>query len=129
MSTGQMVVVALAALLVFWTLGAYNRLVELRNQIIAAWAQVDEPLQRRAAAVTPLVSGLRMHLPDEQGALDAVQAINARALPTLALDLPSGVCASTGQLFTDAVHADVTVTFHRPKLGLRHIDPSGGYGL
>ena len=28
-------------------LGAHNRLVALRNAIIAAWAQVDEPLQRR----------------------------------------------------------------------------------
>jgi LemA protein len=93
MSTEQIVLVALAALLVFWALGAHNRLVELRNQIIAAWAQVDEPLRRRAAAVTPWVGGLRAHLPDEQGALDAVlsalaqvqaEADALRARPALA---------------------------------------------
>jgi LemA protein len=71
-STQQIVLVATAALLVFWMLGAHNRLVALRNAIGAAWAQVDEPLQQRAAALTPLASGLRSHLPDEHGTLDAV---------------------------------------------------------
>ena len=65
MSTDQLLLVAGAALLVFWMLGAHNRLVALRNAIIAAWAQVDEPLQRRAAALQPLVAGLRAQLPDE----------------------------------------------------------------
>jgi len=74
MSTQQLLLIAAAALLVFWMLGAHNRLVELRNAIIAAWAQVDEPLQRRAATLPPLVAALRFHLPEEQGALDAVLA-------------------------------------------------------
>jgi LemA protein len=74
LSTKQLLLIAAAALLVFWMLGAHNRLVALRNAIIAAWAQVDEPLQRRAAALVPLVAALRTHLPDEQGALDAVLA-------------------------------------------------------
>ncbi|MGL6112387.1 MAG: LemA family protein [Rubrivivax sp.] len=78
MSTEQIVLAVVAALLVFWTLGAHNRLVELRNQIIAAWAQVDEPLQRRGAAAVPLLRELRAHFPDEQGALDAVQAALAQ---------------------------------------------------
>jgi LemA protein len=66
--------VAAAALLLFWMLGAYNRLVSLRNGIGTAWTQVDEAIQRRAAAVVPLVTGARDQLPDEQGALDAVLA-------------------------------------------------------
>ncbi len=74
MSTDQLLLVAGAALLVFWMLGAHNRLVALRNDIIAAWAQVDEPLQRRGAALRPLVAALRSHLPDEHGALDAALA-------------------------------------------------------
>ncbi len=77
-STQQMMLVAALALLLFWMLGAHNRLVALRNDIGAAWAQVDEPLQRRAAAVAPLVAGLREHLDDERGALDAVLAALAQ---------------------------------------------------
>ena len=74
MSSQQLLLIGGVALLVFWMLGAYNRLVALRNGIIAAWSQVDEPLQRRAAAITGLLAGLRAHLPDEGSALDAVQA-------------------------------------------------------
>ena len=74
MSSQQLLLIGGVALLVFWMLGAYNRLVALRNDIIAAWLQVDEPLQRRAAAITGLLDGLRAHLPDEGSALDAVQA-------------------------------------------------------
>jgi LemA protein len=74
MNTEQWLLLAGGALLIFWMLGAYNRLVGLRNAIIAAWAQVDEPLQRRAAAVAGLLDGLRAHLPDEGGTLAAVLA-------------------------------------------------------
>jgi len=77
-STQQLLLIAAAALLVFWTLGAHNRLVALRNAIIAAWAQVDEPLKRRAAALAALVAGLRAHLPDESGALDAALAAQSQ---------------------------------------------------
>jgi LemA protein len=78
MSTQQLWLVAGAALLTFWMLGAHNRLVALRNDIGAAWAQLDEPLQRRAAAVVALMAGVRTPLADEQGALDAVLAALAR---------------------------------------------------
>jgi LemA protein len=78
MTTQQLLLIGGSALLVFWMLGAHNRLVALRNAIIAAWAQVDEPLQRRAAAIVSLVDGLRVHLHDEQGALDAVMAAQAQ---------------------------------------------------
>jgi LemA protein len=80
-STQQLLLIAAAALLVFWMLGAHNRLVALRNDIIAAWTQLDEPLQRRSAALASLLSALRMHLSEEQGALDAVQAAQAQLQP------------------------------------------------
>ena len=37
--------------------------------------------------------------------------------PVLAVDVPSGVDATTGAILGDAVHADLTVTFGLPKLG------------
>jgi LemA protein len=72
MSVEQLWVIGIAALLLFWALGAHNRVVALRSAIAAAWAQVDASLQRRAAAIAALVTGLRGHMPDEQGTLDAV---------------------------------------------------------
>lgn len=48
----------------------------------------------------------------------AVRAINASMLPVVALDIPSGVDASTGEIESVAVQADLTLTFHNPKVGL-----------
>ena len=78
LSAGQIAVLALAAVAVFWMLGAYNRVMALRNAIGTAWQQVDETLQRRAAAVTPLTAALREPLAAEQGALDALLAAQAQ---------------------------------------------------
>jgi LemA protein len=78
MNTDQWLLAAGGALLIFWMLGAYNRLVGLRNAIIAAWAQVDEPLQRRSQALLALAEGLREPLADEAGALEALRAAQAQ---------------------------------------------------
>jgi len=78
MNTDQWLLAAGGALLIFWMLGAYNRLVALRNAIIAAWAQVDEPLQRRSQAILALADGLREPLADEAGALEALRTAQAQ---------------------------------------------------
>ena len=62
---------ALAAVLVFWMLGAYNRLMSLRNRIGSAWQQVDGVLQRRGQAAAPVAAALRDCLVGEGAALDA----------------------------------------------------------
>jgi len=78
MTTEQLLLVAGGALLIFWMLGAYNRLVGLRNAIIAAWAQVDEPLQRRSMAIVALTEGLREPLADEAGALESLRSAQSQ---------------------------------------------------
>src|SRR4051812_31945176 len=47
----------------------------------------------------------------------AIDAINEAAGPVVATDIASGVNASTGEVEGRAVRADLTVTFHAPKLG------------
>ena len=47
MTTGQIVLIATAALLLFWGVGAYNRLVSLRAAMAAAWSPIDAQLRRR----------------------------------------------------------------------------------
>ena len=47
-----------------------------------------------------------------------IERINAAGVPVVAVDLPSGVDASTGEVAGAAVQADVTVTMHGPKVGL-----------
>jgi len=47
-----------------------------------------------------------------------IEQINGAGVPVLAVDIPSGVNASTGEVAGTAVQADVTVTMHGPKVGL-----------
>lgn len=70
---------ALAAVLVFWMVGAYNRLVALRNAIAAAWSGVAETLHQRGEVVAPLLSALHGPLAAEHGALDALRISHAQA--------------------------------------------------
>ncbi|MFL6016108.1 MAG: NAD(P)H-hydrate dehydratase [Gaiellaceae bacterium] len=48
----------------------------------------------------------------------AIERINAAGVPVVAVDLPSGVNASSGEVEGAVVDADVTVTMHAPKVGL-----------
>ena len=49
---------------------------------------------------------------------EAIVAISASGCPVVALDIPSGVDASTGEVPGAAIRADVTVSFAAAKLGL-----------
>jgi ADP-dependent NAD(P)H-hydrate dehydratase / NAD(P)H-hydrate epimerase len=63
-----------------------------------------------------LGTGLKGAPRDETSRL--IEQINADGVPVLAVDIPSGVNASTGEVAGAAVQADVTVTMHGPKVGL-----------
>jgi NAD(P)H-hydrate epimerase len=51
-------------------------------------------------------------------AAEQIERINAAGVPVVAVDVPSGVDASTGEIAGAAVRANVTVTMHGPKVGL-----------
>jgi NAD(P)H-hydrate epimerase len=53
--------------------------------------------------------------PDAAGQIERINEVNA---PVVAVDLPSGVDASTGETAGAVVDADVTVTMHAAKVGL-----------
>lgn len=48
----------------------------------------------------------------------AIAAMNRAVVPTVAIDLPSGLNADTGEVLGPAVEASYTVTIGRPKIGL-----------
>jgi LemA protein len=79
MSSAQWLVLVVVSVLAFWTLGAYNRLMGLRNRISRAWAKVDEALQQRTQAAQPLLVALQGPLASEAGALQATQTALADA--------------------------------------------------
>jgi hydroxyethylthiazole kinase-like uncharacterized protein yjeF len=71
----------------------------------------------RADLVIDALFGAGLTRPLEGIALALVQAINARHLACLSVDVPSGVNGDTGEILGDAPCAVATVTFFRKKPG------------
>lgn len=72
MSVNTLVAIALVALFVFWAVGAYNRLVRLKNTIANAFGQIDVQLKRRYDLIPNLVEAARKYLSHEAATLEAV---------------------------------------------------------
>lgn len=77
---GWIVVLVIIAVVVFWAVGAYNRLVSLRNKFRNAFAQIDVQLKRRYDLIPNLVETAKAYMKHERETLEAV--INARAKAT-----------------------------------------------
>ena len=79
MTTTNMVYIALLALLIFWAVGAYNRLVRLKNIIANAFSQIDVQLKRRYDLIPNLVEAAKKYLQHERETLEAVMAARNQA--------------------------------------------------
>ncbi|MBI3284160.1 MAG: LemA family protein [Burkholderiales bacterium] len=80
----MIVLLVLLALLVFWAVGVYNRLVSLRNRFKNAFSQIDVQLKRRYDLIPNLVEVAKGYMQHERGTLEAVisarnQAVTANA--------------------------------------------------
>lgn len=80
MTTTQIVLISILALLFFWAVGAYNRLVRLRNEIPNAFAQIDVQLKRRHDLIPNLVEVARKYLEHERETLERVTAARAQVM-------------------------------------------------
>jgi LemA protein len=71
-------IIIVVVVVALWIMGAYNRLVRLRNQLDNAWAQIDVQLKRRHDLIPNLVETVKGYAKHERGTLEAV--IQARNL-------------------------------------------------
>jgi hydroxyethylthiazole kinase-like uncharacterized protein yjeF len=79
-------------------------------------AQLGDSLRRAGLVVDALLgTGLKKNV--EGAYAEAIDRINASGLPVVAVDLPSGLDADTGQPLGRAVRAALTVTFGFAKIG------------
>jgi len=69
---GWLIFFGLIALVVFWAIGAYNRLIGLRNQFKNAFAQIDVQLKRRYDLIPNLVETAKAYMKHERETLEAV---------------------------------------------------------
>ena len=74
------VICVLLVAVVIWVIASYNRLVRLRNQADASWAQIDVQLKRRYALIPNLVESVKGYAAHERGTLDAVVAARGNAM-------------------------------------------------
>lgn len=79
MSVSLWVFIALGLLVFFWAVGAYNRLVRLKNAIANAFGQIDVQLKRRYDLIPNLVEVARRYLAHEAQTLEAVIAARNQA--------------------------------------------------
>lgn len=79
MSTSQIVLAVVAAVLAFWAIGGYNRVIALRNAISVAWTRVEEELTRRRELALQLVDAVRSEMTGEAALLDSVIAASSQA--------------------------------------------------
>jgi NAD(P)H-hydrate epimerase len=81
-------------------------------------AQGRELVDQRPDVVIDALLGTGLKGAPRDGTARVIEQINAAGVPVLAVDIPSGVNASTGEVAGAAVRADITVTMHGPKVGL-----------
>lgn len=114
MTPTQLISIAVLATLIFWAVGAYNRLIRLKNIIANAFGQIDVQLKRRYDLIPNLVEAAKKYLSHERETLEAVitarnqaksasdavrsRPANALAVTTLAV-AEQALSSSLGQLF------------------------------
>lgn len=69
-----LVIVVPVVFVLLWVMGAYNRLVSLRNRFKNAFAQIDVQLKRRYDLIPNLVETAKGYIKHERGTLEAVIA-------------------------------------------------------
>jgi len=82
--TALLVILAIVAAVVFWAISVYNRLINERNRVRNAFAQIDVQLTRRYDLIPNLVEAVKGYMKHERETLEAV--INARNAARSSLD-------------------------------------------
>ncbi|OLB64044.1 MAG: bifunctional ADP-dependent (S)-NAD(P)H-hydrate dehydratase/NAD(P)H-hydrate epimerase, partial [Nitrospirae bacterium 13_2_20CM_2_61_4] len=79
---------------------------------------VFEPLLRESDFLVDAIFGTGLNAPVQGPAAGVISLMNQSGLPIVAVDLPSGLDADSGQILGIAIQASLTVTLARPKRGL-----------
>lgn len=79
---GQIILFAAIALLVVWATLIFNALVRGRNQVSAAWSDIDVQLQRRHDLIPQLVDAVKAYAGYEKSTLETVATLRSVAAAT-----------------------------------------------
>ena len=90
------IILIVLGVIVLWAIFAYNRMVSLREQVRAAWAQIDVLLKRRHDLVPNLVETVKGYAAHERDTLERV--IAARNAAVAASGSPAQISQAEGAL-------------------------------
>jgi len=77
---GMLIVLALAAVVLLWVIGAFNGLIALKNRVLNAWKQIDVQLKRRHDLIPNLIEAVKGAMSFERETLEAVIAARNKAV-------------------------------------------------
>ncbi len=103
---------------------AREHLAERRVEVLdvtetpADLEKLDAVLKTRPALLVDGLFGIGLNRPLGPGWVSFIERVNGARLPVLAVDVPSGLNADTGELQGAAIRAAVTLTVGAPKIGL-----------
>lgn len=102
-------------------LAAEPRITRLHTAVARDLAILGNDVDRASLVVDALIgSGVSGTLREPiRGAVELIARARAVGVPVVAVDTPTAVDLSSGDPSDPVVQADLTVTFHRPKTGLR----------
>ena len=109
------VLLVVLVIVVLWVIGAYNRLIALKNQVANAWKQIDVQLKRRHDLIPNLLGAVKGAMNFERETLEAVVAARNQAIQVSSGGDVSKIAASEGQL-TGALHRLLAVVESYPDL-------------
>lgn len=74
------IIIAVIVLCLLWIILVYNQLVELKNEVKNAWAQIDIQLKRRHDLIPNLVSVVKGYMEFERNTLEQVALARTKAI-------------------------------------------------
>ena len=93
-----LLLILVIVVILFFGIGAYNRLVSLRNQVQNAWKQIDVQLKRRHDLIPNLINTVRGAMNFERGTLEAVVAARNTAIAAASSGSVPATAAAETQL-------------------------------
>ena len=97
-------------------LGDNKKIVE-HFLYLAGWQELVQRALEESDLIVDALLGTGLSTPVREEYSAVLDIMNASDLPIVAVDIPSGVNADTGEMMGNAVVADITVTMGLPKIG------------